>query len=350
MVSRRAHLHDCRCQSFTIYANIIFVDRVTIFITFFIYIRTGRQIFLKYKALRSLNSQSREPEPLLITEPFSTKMTEVYVTSEIVTTSYGIGGSDLGPRASAAIGVPTSGYTVEISADHTGHRQTTPATSQHDNEDEEEDDEDEIQPVTSRVGTSFSHPSSPMSSSSQPYSPTSIMTPINGGTMTGTSTRPTNSKVRRNRRKLAVYEANSAAWSYSKCALLFFTALLITWIPSTANRVYSVVNTNEISLGLQYASSFVLPLQGFWNGLIYVFTTRRACKKLIDDVAYYLSSKEPRMDKGGKAPSRYEDRVNSWSGPAGPQPPRDRNSYVMGFVPGNGKAGLGLPMEPYERI
>lgn len=296
-----------------------------------------------------MSSQSREPEPLLITEPFTNKTTEVYVNSEIVTTSVGIG-SELGHRASAAIGAPTSGYTVEISADTTNRRQMTPANSHHDDKEEDEEDEDEIQPVTSRVDNNFSQPSSPMSSSSQPYSPTSAMSPISGRTLTTGSMRATTKKVRRNRRKLAVYEANNAAWSYSKCALLFFTALLITWIPSTANRVYSVVNKNEISLGLEYASAFVLPLQGFWNGLIYLFTTRHACKKLIDNAAYCFSSKEPRTPKGGKTPVRYEDRVNSWSGPGATQPPRDRNSYVMCFVQNNGKAGLGLPMEPYERI
>lgn len=300
-----------------------------------------------------MNSQSREPEPLLITEPFSTKTTEVYVTSEIVTTSVGMIGSELGHRVSAAIGAPTSGYTVEITADTNARRQRTPAHSHHDDDDEDEDeeDEDEIRPVKSKVDNNFSHPSSPMSSSSQPYSPTSIMDPVNGRSMTNSSMNATSNKVRRNRRKLAVYEANNAAWSYSKCALLFFTALLITWIPSTANRVYSVVNTGQVSIGLQYTSAFVLPLQGFWNGLIYIFTTRRACKKLIDDAAYYVSSKQPRTPKGGKAPIRFEDRGTSWSGPTGPQPPRrDRNSFVMGFVHSDRKAGLGLPMEPYERV
>lgn len=296
-----------------------------------------------------MNSQSREPEPLLITEPFSTKTTEVYVTSEFVTTNVGVIGSELGHRASAAIGAPTSGYTVEITADTNARRQMTPAHSQHDDEDEE--DEDEIRPVKSKVDNSFSQPSSPMSSSSQPYSPTSNMSPLSERTNTNSSMRATSNKVRRNRRKLAVYEANNAAWSYTKCALLFFTALLITWIPSTANRVYSVVNTGQVSLGLEYASAFVLPLQGFWNGLIYIFTTRRACKKLIDNAVYYFSSTEPRTRKGGKSTIRFEDRATSWSGPSGPQPPRGgRESFVMGFVHSDRKAGLGFPMEPYERV
>ncbi|KAJ4229733.1 hypothetical protein NW757_014060, partial [Fusarium falciforme] len=34
----------------------------------------------------------------------------------------------------------------------------------------------------------------------------------------------------------AVYESNTAAWSYAKYTLFFFTALLVTWVPPTCNR------------------------------------------------------------------------------------------------------------------
>jgi hypothetical protein len=55
--------------------------------------------------------------------------------------------------------------------------------------------------------------------------------------------------------------------------------MMITWIPSSANRVYSVVHPGEVSLHLEYASAFVLPLQGFWNALIYAATSFPACKE-----------------------------------------------------------------------
>lgn len=322
------------------------MGRVTIFCTFFIYIRTGRQIYLKYKTLRALNSQSREPEPLLITEPFSMKTTEVYVTSEVVSTSVGV--NSLGKRASAAVGVPQTAYTVEITSDANMLRKATPAHSELD-EDDDEEDSDEIKPESSRIDNDFTPSSSPIS----PVSPDLLdsVHPAAGRTVTANTMRTTSDKARRNRRRVAIYEANHAAWSYTKCALLFFTALLITWIPSTANRVYSVVNQGQILLGLEYASAFVLPLQGFWNGLIYLFTTRRACKTLIKDALLRFSSNDSRRLKEtrNKRPAHVEDRHNSWSGP-GRQTGRDRNSYRMGFVPSNGKAGLGLPIEAYERI
>lgn len=82
------------------------------------------------------------------------------------------------------------------------------------------------------------------------------------------------------RQSLASIDANSAAISYCKCALLFFVALLVTWVPSTINRVVTLVHPNDIIFGLNYASGLVLPLQGFWNAMIYIFTSLPACRAL----------------------------------------------------------------------
>lgn len=108
--------------------------------------------------------------------------------------------------------------------------------------------------------------------------------PSHGRTIQHTSTiqvaphKPPNPARRRN------HELNNAAWSYTKCAILFFTAILITWIPSTANRVYSVVHQNESFAPLEFMSAFVLPLQGFWNAVIYAVTSWGACKNLLHDL------------------------------------------------------------------
>lgn len=73
-------------------------------------------------------------------------------------------------------------------------------------------------------------------------------------------------------------EASTAAWAYTKCAILFFTALLVTWIPSSANRVYSLVHNGEALIVLEILSAIVLPLQGFWNAIIYLVTSWAAVK------------------------------------------------------------------------
>ncbi|KAI1111762.1 G-protein coupled receptor [Nemania sp. NC0429] len=82
------------------------------------------------------------------------------------------------------------------------------------------------------------------------------------------------------------YEANRAAWVYSKYALLFFTALLITWIPSSANRVYSIVHDGQIIVPLEIIAATVLPLQGFWNAVIYLVTSWAAVKSSLSDLRH----------------------------------------------------------------
>jgi hypothetical protein len=75
-------------------------------------------------------------------------------------------------------------------------------------------------------------------------------------------------------------QANRAALNYCKCAVLFFIALLVTWVPSTINRVYSLVHPDSVVFGLDFASGLVLPLQGFWNAAVYIATSFPACKAL----------------------------------------------------------------------
>ena len=87
---------------------------------------------------------------------------------------------------------------------------------------------------------------------------------------------------RRNNR--AALEANTAAWGYTKCAILFFISLLVTWVPSSINRVYSLVHPERISVPFTYASAVVLPLMGFWNSVIYTTTSWAACKTLFGKV------------------------------------------------------------------
>ncbi|RHZ63437.1 G protein coupled receptor family protein [Aspergillus thermomutatus] len=68
----------------------------------------------------------------------------------------------------------------------------------------------------------------------------------------------------------------SASQAYFKYAVLFFAALIVTWVPSSANRVYALAKSNHYDFGLSCASSFALPLQGFWNSLIYITVSWQA--------------------------------------------------------------------------
>ncbi|KAH6669147.1 G-protein coupled receptor [Plectosphaerella plurivora] len=213
---------------------------VAILITFFIYLRTGGDIYRKRKQLHDF-SGSGGVDGTLVSNPFaSMKTTEVHITSESIEQPQGA--IIMGPidrrdsRSSSAPRVTNGAYSCTITA------QTNGATSTGDN----------ILPIQSNPpGTS-------------------------AGAMTSAPTARQTS-----------HAANNAAWSYAKCALLFFTALLITWIPSSANRVYSVVHENHSLRPLEYMSAAVLPLQGFWNALIYMVTSWKACKSFWYDVRHF---------------------------------------------------------------
>ena len=81
-----------------------------------------------------------------------------------------------------------------------------------------------------------------------------------------------------------MHDVNNAALSYTKCALLFFAAICITWAPSSANRLFSVIHKGDRSVPLEYVSATVLPLQGFWNAIIYAMTSWKAVKALYKSV------------------------------------------------------------------
>lgn len=198
----------------------------------FIYLRAGRTIYNRRKQLNNFSDPSNEPDP------YSTKTTEVCVTTEVVGSVDGIMPSALTAdrhrrqqRASQPANNPgETAYSVTITADMTA-------------QDAEGEDN-----APAEAGPTISN------------------------IRAGPPAAPTRTQRRRN------MEMNNAAWSYTKCAILFFTAMLITWIPSSANRVYSVVNNGEAVVGLEYASSTVLPLQGLWNCIIYIVTSWTGCK------------------------------------------------------------------------
>ncbi|KAL8841498.1 MAG: hypothetical protein Q9170_000881 [Blastenia crenularia] len=86
------------------------------------------------------------------------------------------------------------------------------------------------------------------------------------------------------KRYRAALETNTATWNYTKVALLFFVSLCVTWIPSSINRIYDLAHPTAVSYPLNFISAIVLPLMGFWNGVIYFVTTRAVCIALFWDL------------------------------------------------------------------
>lgn len=197
---------------------------MAIIATFFIYIRAGKEIYNKRQQLLSFN-RNHGAALTSFSEPFTTmKTTEVHVTSEIV---YPIDLADLGRRPSSRPGNGPQMYSVHVSSNQGEFAPPPPIAM-------------------------------PEEKNNSMSTPTSELPNFN--------------------RNLAM-EANNAAWSYTKVAILFFTAMLVTWIPSSANRLYSVGTQGQISPALEFAAAFVLPLQGFWNALIYLTTSWTACRR-----------------------------------------------------------------------
>ncbi len=61
---------------------------------------------------------------------------------------------------------------------------------------------------------------------------------------------------------------------------------VILQVPSTVNRVYGLVYPEVVSFRLNYTSGLVLPLQGFWNSLVYAMTSLAASKALYRSLRY----------------------------------------------------------------
>ncbi|KAN0099882.1 hypothetical protein V8E51_013657 [Hyaloscypha variabilis] len=91
-----------------------------------------------------------------------------------------------------------------------------------------------------------------------------------------------NSTVQSQHRRVstAEYIADRTLRSYLRCSFLFFIALVVTWIPSSINRIYSIAYPDSSNYGLNFAGALVLPLQGFWNAILYITISTSACKEL----------------------------------------------------------------------
>ncbi|KAF3915948.1 hypothetical protein AA313_de0206478 [Arthrobotrys entomopaga] len=85
-------------------------------------------------------------------------------------------------------------------------------------------------------------------------------------------------------------KANAAAWAYTRCAFLFFVGLLITWLPSSTNRVYGFVHREDQVFALYLTAGMVLPAQGLWNFIIYLTTSWRSCKLMWRDISVHFST------------------------------------------------------------
>ncbi|KAK2612728.1 hypothetical protein QQS21_001179 [Conoideocrella luteorostrata] len=73
-------------------------------------------------------------------------------------------------------------------------------------------------------------------------------------------------------RSTALSRLDPVKMAYLRTSFIFGVSVLITWIPSSVNRLYSFANDGDVNYSLSIASGCVIPLQGVWNAVIF-FTT-----------------------------------------------------------------------------
>jgi hypothetical protein len=80
-------------------------------------------------------------------------------------------------------------------------------------------------------------------------------------------------------RALKVARTNRGAQTYALVAFVIFLGLLTVWVPATVNRVYSLATNGKVNFAMNLMAAIVLPLQGFFNCVIYLFFSRSELKK-----------------------------------------------------------------------
>lgn len=213
-------------------------DRICIVVSFTLYILAGREIFRKRAELRAF----RQPSRTSIDEPFSGfKTTEVCVSSEL------------------------AGFKIPGPPGHCYD------------------------------AANLNHNPNSLPKGYEQYSATINSSPPD--TAFDPSPR-TSSQSTAFKRYKAALAANTAAWGYTKVALLFFISLCVTWVPSSINRIYDLAHPNDVSYPLNFVSAIVLPLMGFWNAIIYFVTTRAVCKAIFWDLAdRWAPKKKPTLTR-----------------------------------------------------
>ncbi|KAG8157210.1 hypothetical protein KVR01_012918 [Diaporthe batatas] len=99
--------------------------------------------------------------------------------------------------------------------------------------------------------------------------------------------------------------------AYLRTSFVFAISVLVTWTPSSINRVYTLVYPDQASYGLNIAAAVVLPLQGVWNAVIYFTTSWKIFREEMEATRVGLRMLEfLHLDSG-------PDRTRQGSGAAG---------------------------------
>ncbi|KAK3355493.1 hypothetical protein B0H65DRAFT_544744 [Neurospora tetraspora] len=92
------------------------------------------------------------------------------------------------------------------------------------------------------------------------------------------------SSIRRPFRKFwaKLHRLDPIKLAYLRTSFVFAISILVTWTPSSINRVHSLLYPKNTSYPLNLASAVVLPLQGVWNAVIFAATTWVVLKEEVE--------------------------------------------------------------------
>ncbi|KAK8191160.1 uncharacterized protein BKA78DRAFT_313546 [Phyllosticta capitalensis] len=247
---------------------------LVILANFFIYAKTGGRIWRERRALQAFENSS-DPGSV-IENPFTTmtsngvtRITEIQVTSEAIEESADSDRSGAGSRTSfasnrdtgdAAISDPTPEQTLTRTPTTRSWRErwaanpTAPVNGQSD-------------PASTSV------PKTPWVTETEHTASISAGRPMPQD-LDVEGQRPTTGR----KPSLARLQPNRNALGYAVVSIWMFLAILLVWLPSSANRVYSLTHPNQTNFGLNLIAAIVLPMQGFCNLTIYIATSWNQCK------------------------------------------------------------------------
>ncbi|KAK7556679.1 hypothetical protein IWX50DRAFT_653213 [Phyllosticta citricarpa] len=258
---------------------------VVIAITLLIYASTGKVICRQRSALRAFADNSN-PAPI-IENPFTTinsnvvtRVTEIQVTSESIQDSAEGDRSEAGSRSSfnSTRDIGDAAASVARPEQPLTRTPTTGSWKERWNANQNKPSNGQAENVASSSSktpwiTETEQFRASISAGRPP--PPDLLLDLEGN-------RPNTGAARKN--SLARIQANRAAWGYAKVSFLMFVALFIVWVPSTVNRVYAIAHPTKPNFALNAIAAAVLPLQGFWNFMMYIATSRNQCKEAYVEV------------------------------------------------------------------
>lgn len=100
--------------------------------------------------------------------------------------------------------------------------------------------------------------------------------------------------------------------AYLRTSFLFALSVLVTWIPSSMNRIHSWM-VGESPYEYHVATAAVLPLQGLWNAAIFFITSSHALREGLRDMTEGRDSDmvETEVDRVAVSPDLRFDRGES---------------------------------------